>query len=50
LFRALFISNLDRKSAWCTLYWEQTLKRYRIENGLLKRTIVTTLPFSLPYK
>jgi hypothetical protein len=37
LFRALFISNLDRKSAWCTLYWEQMFKRHRIENGLLKR-------------
>jgi hypothetical protein len=37
LFRAFFISNLDRKIAWCTLYWEQTFKRHRIENGLLKR-------------
>jgi hypothetical protein len=37
LFRALFISNLDHKSAWCTLYWEQTFKRHGIENGLLKR-------------
>ena len=37
LFGALFISNLDHKSAWCTLYWEQTFKRHRIENGLLKR-------------
>jgi hypothetical protein len=33
LFRAFFISNLDRKIAWCTLYWEQTFKRHRIENG-----------------
>jgi hypothetical protein len=24
--QAFFISNLDHKSAWCTLYCEQTLK------------------------